>query len=109
MPVAGEIWLVELGLNGWSSAAVNVLIRVAIPFSMVSVSGKIWDCWLEGSGVTSCWCGLVLLVIGETWCCRLEKSDETWGSWLGKLMVGWVDTGYVGLSVDSESEGVGAM
>ena len=54
LPVAGEIWLVELGLNGWISAAVNVLIRVAIPFSMVSVSGMIWDCWLERSGVTSC-------------------------------------------------------
>ena len=57
LPVAGEIWLVELGLNGWISAAVHVLIMVdmvSATLIMVSVSGMIWDCWLERSGVTSC-------------------------------------------------------
>ena len=64
---------------GGSGVAVNVLIMVAIVSATLiifSVSGVTWGCWLERSGVISCWFGLVLFVIGEAW---LGKSGEAWG------------------------------
>ena len=57
---------------GGSGVAVNVLIMVAIVSATLiifSVSDLTWGCWLERSGVISCWFGLVLLVIGEAWGC----------------------------------------